>query len=135
MADVSKSPAARRHGQTPRPGTPSEAAAIASQAAPAPASTSPDDRGLGRALFLIFISAVLTLTCAVAFLALFSSWWVLGLVFGLDLLVTCGVGATVFTVLGDGRLRGERRAPTEPEPGREPPVHPRTQVKRSPIAA
>jgi hypothetical protein len=110
MADVTQSPAARGHGPTPRPGASSEDAAIASQAAPESAATSPDDRGLGRALFLIFVSAVLTLTCAVTFLALFSSWWVLGLVFGLDLLVTCGVGATVFTVLGDGRLRLHRPA-------------------------
>lgn len=63
-----------------------------------------DDSGQGLILFVVFVAAVLLITGAVAFLALFTAWWVLGLVFVLDVLVTSVVGTAVFTVLGDRKL-------------------------------
>lgn len=137
MANVIQSPAIRGQGRTPRPGSSSPTAAATSQVASAPGSTSRDDSGLGLALFLIFITAVLVITSAVAFLALFTSWWVLGLVFGMDLLVTFGVGATVFTVLGDRKLGARRKARVlaEAEPGLKPRMRARKRLPRAPIAA
>jgi hypothetical protein len=69
------------------------------------ATTPVDDRGLGLVLFVVFVSAVLFMTGVVAFLALSAAWWVLGLVYGIDLLVTSVVGTLVYTVLGDGKRR------------------------------
>lgn len=69
------------------------------------ATTPVDDRGLGLVLFVVFVGAVLFMTGVVAFLALSAAWWVLGLVYGVDLLVTSVVGTMVYTVLGDGKRR------------------------------
>ncbi len=102
--------AERDRGRVPRPASQGSRPSPVSDTAPAPAT---DDSRLGLALFLIFTAAVLLITSAVAFLALFTAWWVLGLVFGLDLLVTFGVGAAVFTALGDGKLTA-KRSPREP---------------------
>lgn len=137
MANAIQSPAIRGQGRTPRPGAPSRTAAATGDVAPAPSSTSLDDSGLGLALFLIFITAVLVITGAVAFLTLFNSWWMLGLVFGMDLLVTFGVGTTVFSVLGDRKLGARGKAPVlaEAEPGANTPTRARKQVPRAPIPA
>lgn len=61
--------------------------------------TSGDDSGQGLGLFVIFTVAVLVVTAAVGFLALLTSWWVLGVVFGLHVLVSAIVGTAVFSVL------------------------------------
>lgn len=137
MASAIQPPAIRGQGRTPRPGAPSRTAADTGDVAPAPSPTSLDDSGLGLALFLIFITAVLVITGAVAFLTLFNSWWMLGLVFGLDLLVTFGVGTTVFSVLGDRKLGARGKAPVlaDAEPGVNTPIRARKQVPRAPIPA
>ena len=73
------------------------------------ALASADDSGQGLALFVLFTVAVLVVTGAVGFLALLTSWWVLGVVFGAHVLVTVIVGMAVFSVLsaGESRLEGE----------------------------
>lgn len=104
---------------------------------PAPTAVD-DDSGLGLTLFVVFVSAVLLLTGAVAFLAVFTAWWMLGLVFGVDLLVTGVVGTTVFTVLGDGkhRHRGEGRGHLGALTNLKRPVHsPAPTGQASPFAA
>lgn len=127
-ADAPARPSAP-HRQTP-PGVP-----VATIPAQAPRIT--DDSGLGLMLFVVFVTAVLLITGAVAFLALITAWWVLGLVFGVDILVTGAVAAVVFTVLGDGRLRsrGGEAAPSEFESSTEAPVRPRTVRRAYPAAA
>lgn len=60
---------------------------------------SADDSGQGLSLFALFISAVLAVTGAVGILALLTSWWVLGVVFGVHVLFTAIVGTAVFGVL------------------------------------
>lgn len=67
-----------------------------------------DDSGRGQALFFLFVGAVALVTGAVAALALLGSWWLLGVVFGVHLLVTLIVGAAVFAILGDGKLLPEQ---------------------------
>lgn len=131
MAQVIQSLATRDPGHAPDA---SQAPGLGPVSDSAPAV---DDSGLGLALFLIFTAAVLLITSAVAFLAVFTAWPVLGLVFGLDVLVTFGVGAAVFTVLGDGKLIARRNARVayEAESPLTPPGRMPTQVTRAPIAA
>lgn len=94
--------------QAPQDRDPSANLALADDAATTPV----DDSGQGQILFVGFVTAVLFITSAVAFLALFTAWWVLGLVFGLDLLVTSVVGTAVFAILSNGKLgrKDETRA-------------------------
>lgn len=80
--------------QAPQDDDPSRRALV-NDAAP----LSADDSGQGLALFVLFTVAVLLSTGAVAFLALLTSWWALGVVFGLHALVTVIVGTAVFGVL------------------------------------
>lgn len=83
--------------------------------ASAPTPEPADDSGRGEALVILFVSAVLAVTCAVAFLALLGSWWVLGVAFAMDVLVTTVVGVRVFTVLGDGKLISRPTGPGQAE--------------------
>jgi len=62
-----------------------------------------DDSGQGLALIVLFTAAVLVVTGAVAFLALATSWWVLGVVFAVHVLVTVIVGTAIFTVMATGK--------------------------------
>ncbi len=41
----------------------------------------PDDTGIGLAMSVVFAFAILTVTGAVALLALVGSWWMLGIAF------------------------------------------------------
>lgn len=57
-------------------------------------STSDDDPGdssYGWAMFLMFTTAVLSITFAVCVLAMVGSWWMLGVAFAVDLGVTASV--------------------------------------------
>ena len=68
-----------------------------------------DDGGLGLAMFVIFTAAILIVTGAVAMLALISTWWVLGLAFGIHVLMTATVSLVVVSALDGGtRLPGSR---------------------------
>lgn len=58
-----------------------------------------DDSGMGLAMFAIFTAACLIVTGAVAILAFINAWWVLGLAFGIHVLMTTAVGYAVFSAL------------------------------------
>ena len=82
-----------------------------------------DDSGQSLGLFALFTVAVLMVTGAVGFLALLTSWWVMGVVFGVHVLFTAIVGTAVFSVLstdnprieGDNLVQlGEGASPEEP---------------------
>jgi hypothetical protein len=63
---------------------------------PAPgAGDDPGDSGYGWVMFVTFMAAVLGISFAVAVLALAPSWWMLGGVYAVDLIVT----AVVFKVV------------------------------------
>ncbi len=97
-----------------------------------------DDRGIGLAMLVVFTTAVLTVTGAVAVLALVSTWWVLGLAFAIHVLVTTVVSLVVFGALGEGRLRsGERPRPSAVDDAHElePPPHDRVDEVRAYVAA
>ncbi len=61
-----------------------------------------DDTGSGHAMFLIFTTAVLTVTGAVALLALVDAWWMLAVAFTVDLSMTAVVVLTIVYAM-DGR--------------------------------
>ncbi len=82
-------------GQAPRDASPTTRLTVVHDTTPVPV----DDSGQGLALFALFTTAVLVVTGAVAFLALLTSWWVLGLVFGVHVLATVIVGTAIFRVL------------------------------------
>jgi hypothetical protein len=63
-----------------------------------------DDRGLGLALFMVFIVACLLVIDAVALLALVPAWWVLGFAFGVHALMTAAFTLAVFNALSGGAL-------------------------------
>jgi hypothetical protein len=102
----------------------------------APASA--DDSGQALFLFALFIVAVLMVTCAVGFLALLTSWWVLGVVFGIHVVVTAIVGTAVFSVLSSGspRLDGDNvvQLGVATNPEASVPSHARS-TETSPLAA
>ncbi len=81
-----------------------------------------DDRGLGLAMLVTFTAAALIVTGAVAMLALIDTWWVLGLAFGVHLLMTAAVGFVSFVAVSHGSPTalvsrgGATAAPGEPEP-------------------
>lgn len=91
------------------------------------ASVSLDDSGAGLAMFVIFTTAVLIITGAVAIVALVDTWWVLGLAFAMHVLMTTVVVVTIVSVM-NGRAsaevdrvpvesrRGETRLPTPTKP-------------------
>jgi len=72
-----------------------------------------DDRGIGLAMILTFEVAILVVTAAVAMLAPIDTWWVLGLAFGIHLVVTAAVGLAVFDAVGGGTrtFAGSARQP------------------------
>ncbi len=80
-----------------------------------------DDRGLGLAMLVIFTAAALIVTGAVAMLALIGSWWMLGLAFGVHLLMTAAVGSVSFIAVSHGSRTalvphgGVTKAPGESE--------------------
>ncbi len=83
-----------------------------------------DDSGMGLAMFVIFTAACLIVTGAVAILAFINAWWVLGLAFGIHVLMTTAVGYAVFSALSGG-------APSLREPARRgPPMRPRRSSLR-----
>lgn len=109
MTYLTRSKANRGRGR--RSGAFSSVPATVAEAVPARSSALADDSASGRALFLLFVTAVLVVTAGVALLALLGSWWALGFVFGLHVLATFVVGAAIFTVMSDGKLtlRGANR--------------------------
>jgi len=56
----------------------------------------PDDSSYGWAMFIAFISAVLAITFAVCALAMVGSWWMLGVVYAVDLGITALVMKVVY---------------------------------------
>jgi hypothetical protein len=92
------------HGRAPHQGAISRSTEHKQEIASPQAPALTDDTGRGLALFVLFTTAVLVVTGAVALLALMSSWWVLGLAFGIHVLFTILVGCAVFAVLGDRNL-------------------------------
>lgn len=102
------------------------------------AAASADDSGQGLALFVLFTVAVLVVTGAVGFLALFTSWWVLGIIFGVHVLLTVVVGTAVFSVLSSGKpsVEGDNLMQLGVATSREGPVQPGARSgKTSRIAA
>ena len=63
-----------------------------------------EDRGTGLAMFLIFATAVLIVTGAVAILALINTWWLLGVAFAIHVLMTTVVSLVVCSALSPGDL-------------------------------
>lgn len=112
--------------------------ALVSDGVAATAPLSVDDSGQGQTLFVLFVMAALFVTGAVALLALVSSWWMLGLAFGLHVLATTVVSAAVFSAFGSGRLgrKGAACTPARPSPDPAEPVqtHPRSS-HAAPLAA
>ena len=67
-------------------------------------SESADDSGDGLAMFVIFTGAVLIVTGAVALLALVDSWWMLGVAFGIHVVMTAVVVLAILHAMA-GRTR------------------------------
>jgi hypothetical protein len=83
---------------------------------PAPYPPPPaDDTHDGLAMLLVFIVAVLTVTGAVAALAVIGTWWTLGFVVAVHAIATVVVGLTIVWVM-TGRPEAMRsRASSPPE--------------------
>ena len=58
-----------------------------------------DDSGAGLAMLVIFTTAVLLVTGAVAIVALVGGWWIVGVAFAIHVLMTTVVVATIVTVM------------------------------------
>ena len=56
--------------------------------APTGSDQDPDDSSYGWVMFLMFLTAALAITFAICALAMAPSWWMLGVVFGTDVIVT-----------------------------------------------
>ena len=93
------------------------------------ASVPLDDSGAGLAMFVIFVSAVLIVTGAVALVALVDAWWMVGVGFGIHVLMTTVVVASIVSALNGRasavtdrvpveRSRRETRPPTPTRPAR-----------------
>lgn len=65
--------------------------------------------GYGQLILFGFTAAVLFVTGTVAILCFVTSWWMLGLVFGMHLLVTAGVSYLIARVL-TGQARSQANA-------------------------
>jgi membrane protein implicated in regulation of membrane protease activity len=72
-----------------------------------------DDSGAGVAMFVIFIAAVLIVTCAVALVALVDTWWILGIAYAIHVLMTTVVMATIVSVMNGRGSAESDRAPAE----------------------
>lgn len=59
----------------------------------------PDDSRAGLAMFMIFSAAVLIVTGGVALVALVPSWWILGVVFAIHVVMTAVVVGTIAFVM------------------------------------
>jgi hypothetical protein len=121
MAYVSDQTGRREQARSLRPREIIGGAADESKTASAEALELTDDSSSGLALFVLFTMAVLVVTGAVALLALLNSWWVLGLAFGVHVLLTIVVGSSVFAVLSNGKpiLRSADSSSTDTTPGLE----------------
>jgi membrane protein implicated in regulation of membrane protease activity len=86
-----------------------------------------DDSSDGLAMFVIFITAVLIVTGAVAMVAVVNTWWIVGMAFAIHVLMTTVVVATLVSVLNGRagadvdlipveRRRREIRPPTPIKP-------------------
>ena len=83
---------------------------------PAPYPPAPaDDTRDGLTMLFVFIVAVLTVTTAVAVLAVIDTWWTLGLVVGVHAIATVVVGLTIMRVMTGGPQAMPSRAPSPPE--------------------
>lgn len=95
-----------------------------------------DDRGTGLAMFVIFTAACLIVTGAVAMLALINTWWVLGLAFGIHVIMTACVGFAVFNALSDhSRAIGQTRQPNSDAGDLERSASPRAELGQAYPAA
>ena len=87
-------------------------------------TTLADDRGYGLAMLLIFATAALIVTGAVALLALVGSWWMLGVAFAVHVAMTALVTLTIVGAM-NGRgfaILDSRKTspPQEPRLGSQP---------------
>jgi membrane protein implicated in regulation of membrane protease activity len=70
-----------------------------------------EDSGAGLAMFVIFTTAVLVVTGAVALVALLNTWWILGVAIAIHMLTTIVVVATIVSVMnGRSRAQADRRS-------------------------
>lgn len=63
-----------------------------------------DDSGYGPLMVATFATAALVVTGAVALLALVGSWWMLGVVFGVHVLMTGLITFAVIHAFADGHV-------------------------------
>jgi membrane protein implicated in regulation of membrane protease activity len=97
---------------------------------------SADDGGSGLVMLVVFAAAALVVTGAVAILALAGSWWMPAAAFGVHVVMTSVVTASVFNALNGGsvalRSGADRGAGEASE--RELPVRGRATLGRSSAA-
>jgi membrane protein implicated in regulation of membrane protease activity len=84
-------------------------------------------------MFIVFAAAVLIVTGAVAALALVGTWWMLGLMFAVDLTMTTTVIVTIAFVLDGRAQRIATRGRRSPVHG--PPEGDRPQARIRPLTA
>jgi membrane protein implicated in regulation of membrane protease activity len=77
------------------------------------ASVALDDSGAGLAMFVIFTTAVLIVTGAVAIVALVNTWWILGVAFAIHVLMTTVVVAAIVSVMNGRASAATGRVPAE----------------------
>lgn len=77
------------------------------------ASVDLDDSGAGLAMIVIFITAVLIVTGAVAIVALVDAWWILGVAFAIHVLMTTVVVATIVSVMNGRASADADRVPVD----------------------
>lgn len=58
-----------------------------------------DDAPYGKVMFTVFATAVVLVSTAVALLSVSSTWWMLGVVFGIHLVATCIVCVVIARAL------------------------------------
>lgn len=68
------------------------------------------DAPYGQLLFFVFTVAVLLVTLAIALLTVVQSYWMLGVVFGFDIIVTVAVGWVIARGLNNRTQLRVRRA-------------------------
>lgn len=77
------------------------------------ASEALDDSAAGLAMFVIFTTAVLIVTGAVAIVALVNTWWILGAAFAIHVIMTTVVVATIVSVMNGPASADPSRVPVE----------------------
>ncbi len=96
--------------------------------------TTADDSGAGLVLFFVFATAVLTVTGAVALLALVGTWWMLAVAFAIYVAMTMVVLLTILRVIAGSRLRAAAvRDRSLSAPGRR--LESRPQARTEPATA